>query len=72
MDENKLKVWKTPRRVDLRKATADFSLKYATDKNGIITEHIDATKRPAQRKRRMERGRSFTTGQEITDFLDRN
>ncbi|KKT21552.1 MAG: hypothetical protein UW04_C0001G0008 [Parcubacteria group bacterium GW2011_GWB1_43_8] len=29
-DENKFKVWKTSRRIDLRGRTADFSLKYAS------------------------------------------
>ena len=43
-NEEKLKVWKTPRRIDLRKITADFSLKYASDKNGNINKYIDATR----------------------------
>ena len=68
-DENKLKVWKTPRRVDLRKATADFSLKYATDKNGIINKYIDATKRPLKEKEGWSDTAVLQLDKEITDFL---
>ena len=71
-NEEKLKVWKTPRRIDLRKITADFSLKYASDKNGNINKYIDATKH--LREEKIGKQEWSDTGvlqldKEVVDFL---
>lgn len=68
-DENKLKVWKTPRRIDLRGRTADFSLKYASDKNGIINKYIDATKHLRKEKEGWSDTAVLRLDKEIADFL---
>lgn len=49
-DEDNLKVWKTPRRIDLRGKTADFLLEYTSAKNGTINKYIDATKHMREEK----------------------
>lgn len=71
-NEEKLKVWKTPRRIDLRKITADFSLEYNSNKNGIINKYIDATKH--LREEKIGKQEWSDTGvlhidKEIADFL---
>ena len=71
-NEEKLKVWKTPRRIDLRKITADFSLKYASDKNGNINKYIDATKHLREEKIGKQEWSDtgvFHINKEIADFL---
>jgi len=71
-DENKLRVWKTSRRIDLRGRTADFSLEYAGDKNKIINKYIDATRH--MRKEKGDKQKRSDTGvlhldKKIADFL---
>ena len=71
-NEEKLKVWKTPRRIDLRGRTADFSLKYASDKNGNINKYIDATKHLREEKIGKQKWSDtgvFHINKEIADFL---
>ena len=68
-DENKLKVWKTPRRVDLRKMTADFSLKYDSGKNEIINKYVDATKRLYKEKQGWSDTAVLQLDKEVADFL---
>lgn len=68
-NEEKLKVWKTPRRIDLRGRTADFSLKYAGDKNGTINKHIDATKKEKEGKQNWSDTGVLRLDKEIADFL---
>ena len=71
-NENNLKVWKTPRRIDLRNRTADFSLEYVGDKNKPINKYIDATMR--MRKEKDDKQKWSDTGvlrldKKIADFL---
>ena len=71
-DENKLRVWKTSRRIDLRGRTADFSLEYAGDKNKIINKYIDAPRH--MRKEKGDKQKRSDTGvlhldKKIADFL---
>ena len=68
-DENKLKVWKTSRRIDLRGRTADFSLEYAGNKNGIIKKYIDATKHLRKEKEGWSDTAVLRLDKEIVDFL---
>ena len=68
-DENKLKVWKTSRRIDLRGRTADFSLEYAGNKNETIKKYVDATKRPQKEKERWSDTAVLRLDKEIADFL---
>ena len=71
-NEKKIKVWKTPRRIDLRKITADFSLEYASDKNGNIKKYIDATKHLREEKIGKQEWSDtgvFHIDKEIADFL---
>ena len=68
-DENKFKVWKTSRRIDLRGRTADFSLKYASDKNGTIKKYIDATKHLRKEKEGWSDTAVLRLDKEIADFL---
>lgn len=68
-DENKLKVWKTPRRIDLRGRTADFSLQYAGNKNGTINKNIDATLKPEKNKQSWSDTVVLRLDKEIADFL---
>src|SRR3989344_5382332 len=71
-DENKLEVWKTPRRIDLRKKTADFSLKYITDKKGTINKYIDGTKHMSEGKKGKQEWSEtgiLQLNKEIADFL---
>ena len=68
-DDNKLKVWKTPRRIDLRGITADFSLKYASDKNGTINKYIDATQKEKEGKQNWSDTGVLRLDKEIADFL---
>lgn len=67
-DEKKLKVWKTPRRIDLRKITADLSLQYASNKNGTINKYIDATFRNDKDKTWSDTG-VLHIDKEVADFL---
>ena len=71
-NENNLKVWKTPRRIDLRNRTADFSLEYIGDKNKPVNKYIDATMR--MRKEKDDKQKWSDTGvlrldKKIADFL---
>jgi len=68
-DENKLRVWKTSRRIDLRGRTADFSLEYAGNKNGIIKKYIDATKHLRKEKEGWSDTAVLRLDKEIVDFL---
>jgi len=68
-DENKLKVWKTSRRIDLRGKAADFSLEYAGNKNGIIKKYIDATKHLRKEKEGWSDTAVLRLDKEIVDFL---
>lgn len=68
-NEDNLKVWKTPRRIDLRGRTADFSLKYASDKNGIINKYIDATKHLRKEKEGWSDTAVLRLDKEVADFL---
>lgn len=66
-DENKLKVWKTSRRIDLRGRTADFSLEYTDDKNRTINKNIDATRK--EKNKQWSDTAVLRLDKEITDFL---
>jgi len=68
-DENKLKVWKTSRRIDLRGRTADFSLEYAGNKNGTIKKYIDATKHLRKEKEGWSDTAVLRLDKKIADFL---
>lgn len=49
-NEDNLKTWKTPRRIDLRGRTADFSLEYTTSKNVAVNKYIDSTRHLREEK----------------------
>ncbi len=68
-DEDSLKVWKTPRRIDLRGRAADLSLKYTGNKNEIINKYIDATKHPQKEKEGWSDTAVLRLDKEIVDFL---
>lgn len=68
-NEDNLRVWKTPRRIDLRGRTADFSLRYASDKNGIINKYIDATKHMRKEKEGWSDTAVLRLDKKIADFL---
>ena len=68
-DESKLKVWKTPRRIDLRGRAADFLLEYAGKKNEVINKYVDATKKEKEYKQGWSDTVVLRLDKEIADFL---
>lgn len=66
-DENKLKVWKTPRRIDLTGKTADLLLEYADNKKETINKYIDATKK--EKNKQWSDTAILRLDKEVADFL---